>query len=84
MIGGDFNLVRYQSDKSNGVIDFKWADKFNVWVEMWALVEIGLAGRSFTWGNNQSNMIMSKIDRIFCNTSFEALFLLGMQGLYLD
>jgi hypothetical protein len=31
MIGGDFNLVRYQSDKSNGVIDFKWAAKFNVW-----------------------------------------------------
>jgi hypothetical protein len=23
MIGGDFNLVRSQSDKSNGVIDFK-------------------------------------------------------------
>jgi endonuclease/exonuclease/phosphatase (EEP) superfamily protein YafD len=44
---------------------------------MWALVEIGLAGRSFTWSNNQSNMITSRIDRIFCNTSFEALFPLG-------
>jgi hypothetical protein len=29
MIGGDFNMVRSQSDKSNGVIDFKWVDKFN-------------------------------------------------------
>jgi hypothetical protein len=77
MIGGDFNLVRSQSDKSNGVIDFKWADKFNAWVDMWALVEIGLAGRSFTWSNNQSNRIMSRIDRIFCITSFEALFPLG-------
>jgi hypothetical protein len=46
----DFNLVRNKSDKSNGVIDFKWADKFNAWIDMWALVEIGLAGRSFTWG----------------------------------
>jgi hypothetical protein len=44
---------------------------------MWALMEIGLAGRSFTLGNNQSNMIMSRIDRIFCNISFEALFSLG-------
>jgi hypothetical protein len=70
----DFNLVRYQSDKINGVIDFKWLDKFNAWVEMWALVEIGLASRSFTLGNNQNNMIMSRIDRIFCNNSFEALF----------
>jgi exonuclease III len=52
MIGGDFNLVRSQCDKSNGVIDFKWADKFNAWIDLWALVEIGLAGRSFTWSNN--------------------------------
>jgi hypothetical protein len=77
MIGGDFNLVGFQSDKSNGVIGFKWADKFNAWIDMWALVEIGLAGRSFTWSNNQNNRIMSRIDRIFCNTSFEALFPLG-------
>jgi hypothetical protein len=49
----------------------------NSWIDMWALVEIGLAGRSFTWGNNQSNMIMSRIDRIFYNTSFEALYPLG-------
>jgi hypothetical protein len=47
MIGGDFNLVRYQSNKSNVVIDFKWADKFNAWIDMWAMVEIGLDGRSF-------------------------------------
>jgi hypothetical protein len=65
MIGGDFNLLRSQSDKSNDVIDFKWADKFNAWVDMWALVKIGLASRSFTWSNNQSNMITSRIDRIF-------------------
>jgi exonuclease III len=79
IIGGDFNLVRSESDKINGVTDFKWADKFNVWIDLWALVEIGLAGRSFTWSNNQNNRIMSRIDRIFCNTSFEALFPLGMQ-----
>jgi hypothetical protein len=28
IIGGDFNMVRYQKDKSNGVIDFRWCDKF--------------------------------------------------------
>jgi hypothetical protein len=28
-------------------------------------------------GNNQSNMIMSMIDRIFCTTSFGDLFPLG-------
>jgi hypothetical protein len=57
IIGGDFNLVRSQFDKSNGSIDFRWADKFNAWIEMWALTEIGLADRTFTWGNNQENSI---------------------------
>jgi endonuclease/exonuclease/phosphatase (EEP) superfamily protein YafD len=74
IIGGDFNIVRSQSDKSNGSTDFRWADKFNAWIEMWALIEIGLAGRTFTWGNNQENNIMSRIDRIFYTTSFEAMF----------
>ena len=74
IIGGDINLVRCQADKSNGVVDFKWVDKFNAWIDMWALIEIGLAGRNFTWSNNQVDAIRSRIDRIFCNTSFDALF----------
>ena len=59
MIGGDFNLVRSQADKSNGAVDFKWVDKFNAWIEIWALMEINLAGRIFTWSNNQDNLVMS-------------------------
>jgi hypothetical protein len=43
IIGGDFNLVRSQLDKSNGNIDHRWVDKFNAWIELWALVEIGLS-----------------------------------------
>jgi mannosylglycoprotein endo-beta-mannosidase len=74
MIGGDFNLVRSQSDKSNGNVDFRWVDRFNAWVDLWSLIEIGLTGRTFTWSNNQENRIMSKIDRIFVSNEFEALF----------
>jgi hypothetical protein len=33
-----------------------------------------LSGRSFTWANNQENLIMSRIDRIFCTTEFEEKF----------
>ena len=74
IIGGDFNLVRSQTDKSNGAVDFKWVDKFNAWVEIWALMEINLTGRTFTWSNNQDNLVMSRIDRIFCTTSFDSPF----------
>ena len=68
LLGGDFNLVRYQTDKSNGIVDQKWCDKFNSWIEIWSLLEIRLSNRRFTWANNQENLIMSTIDRIFCNT----------------
>lgn len=29
LIGGDFNLVRYKKDKTNGKVNLKWCDKFN-------------------------------------------------------
>ena len=32
IVGGDFNLVRFSSDKSNFRINHKWADAFNDWV----------------------------------------------------
>lgn len=34
LIGGDFNLVRFATDKSNGNINRKWSDKFNAWLEL--------------------------------------------------
>jgi hypothetical protein len=72
--GGDLNLVRYQDDKSNKVVHFKWCDKFNEWIDKHCLLEINLLGRSFTWSNNQNNPIMSHIDRIFCTTEFDEKF----------
>jgi hypothetical protein len=58
-LGGDFNLVRFQSDKSNGNVDLRWCEKFNDWVDRHSLMEINLLGRSFTWSNNQENQILS-------------------------
>lgn len=29
LVGGDFNLVRYNTDKNNGRVDHRWCDKFN-------------------------------------------------------
>jgi hypothetical protein len=78
IIGGDFNLVRYQKDKSNGCVDFKWCDRFNDWINSHGSIEIKLAGRSLTWSNNQENASRSYIDRIFCSTEFQAEFPLGV------
>lgn len=71
LIGGDFNLVRHQQDKTNGNTNHSWSDKFNAWIEIWSLLEIKMSGRQFTWANNQTNLVMSTIDKIFCTTELD-------------
>jgi hypothetical protein len=82
LISGDFNLVRYQKDKSNGIVNQKWCDKFNTWIELWGLLEVKMSNRKFTWANSQVNLIMSTIDRIFCNTELDAFFPLASSQAY--
>jgi hypothetical protein len=72
--GGGFNLVKFQSDKSNGNVDLRWCEKFNDWVDSHSLMESNLLGRSFTWLNNLENQILSHIDMIFCSTEFNDSF----------
>jgi hypothetical protein len=74
ILGGDFNLVRFQKDKSNGRVDLRWCDKFNDWIDKNSLIEINLLGKSFTWSNNQEKLILSLIDRIFYSTEFDGIF----------
>jgi len=64
LIGGDFNLVRFLRDKSNGIINHMWADSFNEWVDKWALIELSASNKKYTWTNNQDCPVLAKIDRI--------------------
>ena len=74
LIGGDFNLVRFASDKSNGVYSHRWADEFNSWVNKWALIELNPSNKKFTWTNNQEHPILAKIDMIFVSGLWGAAF----------
>ena len=74
LVCGDFNLVRQQSDKSNGVINPQFAFLFNDWVNKWALLEIPISNRSFTWSNNQSNPIFAILDRVFTSVDWDMHF----------
>ena len=48
MFGGDFNLVRNSSDKSNGQINANWSFLFNDWINRWSLIDLNLTNRRFT------------------------------------
>ena len=73
-IGGDFNLIREASEKSSGNINQHWADLFNDWINRFGLLEIKSAGRRFTWANNQDNLIMAILDRVFSTTCWDQMY----------
>jgi hypothetical protein len=67
----DFNLIRTQEEKNNGVVNFTHAGLFNDWIEKWGLMEISDPSRLFTRSNNQDNPIMAKIDRILVSVDWD-------------
>lgn len=68
LLGGDFNIVRNQREKNNGLINFSIVDMFNDWIDIWALMDIKDPARGFTWTNNQKVPIMATLDRILMTT----------------
>jgi hypothetical protein len=39
ILGGDYNLVRSQKEKSNGVVNYNHNSLFNEWIEKWGLMD---------------------------------------------
>ena len=74
LIGGDFNLVRNSAEKNTGSINQNWANLFNDWINKFSLMELVNAGRKFTWANNQDNLVMVTLDRIFITTCWDMLY----------
>jgi hypothetical protein len=74
MLGGDFNIVRAQKEKSNGVVNFKLNNCFNEWINRWGLLDIKDPTRSYSWTNNQEKSIMDLLDRILVSVDWEAKF----------
>ena len=74
MIYGDFNLVRNEAEKSSGQINQQTALLFNDWINKWALMEISISNRVFTWSNNQSSPIFVVFDRVFTSVDWDARF----------
>jgi hypothetical protein len=78
LIGGDFNLVLNESEKSNGNINHQLTFLFNDWMNKWALIDLPISNRSFTWANNQENLILATLDHIFVSTDWDSKFPLSL------
>ena len=74
LIGGDFNILRFSSEKNKKIIDNKYSDRFNHIINTYELRELGLLGGKFTWSNNQQRPTLEKLDRVLMNDDWEKLF----------
>nr|GEX43260.1 RNA-directed DNA polymerase, eukaryota [Tanacetum cinerariifolium] len=63
VIMGDFNEVRFKSDRFGSVFNVRGAEVFNSFIANAGLVEVPLGGSAFTWCHKSASK-MSKIDRI--------------------
>nr|GEV44814.1 RNA-directed DNA polymerase, eukaryota [Tanacetum cinerariifolium] len=68
VIMGDFNEVRYKSDRFGFVFNVQGAEEFNAFIADVGLEEVPLGGSSFTWCHKSATK-MSKLDRFFVSNS---------------
>jgi exonuclease III len=71
---GDFNLITRASDKNNTNINRWLIGKFRRARNHLHLKDIRLAGRRFTWSNDQQNTMLTRIDHMFCTDDWDILF----------
>lgn len=65
VLGGDFNLVRWLTDRSGNQRSFTLMSLFNDLIRDLDLIDIPLRNRRFTWCSNRPEPTHSKLDRIF-------------------
>jgi len=65
LILGDFNLIRKVSDRNKPGADLPLMERFNEVISEAGLIEIPLFGRKYTWSNNQSPLLLERLDWFF-------------------
>lgn len=72
VVGGDFNIIRKVFERNKPKKPSKWTNLFNGIIEHWALQEIELSGRNFTWSNNHEDPLFEKLDRVLASSEWLA------------
>ncbi|GJX79556.1 RNA-directed DNA polymerase, eukaryota [Tanacetum coccineum] len=68
VVMGDFNEVRYKTDRFGSVFNVKGANVFNSFISLAGLEEVSLGGCSFTWVHKSARK-MSKLDRFLVSVN---------------
>ena len=73
-VGGDFNVVRYPSERS-GIANFSSAMlRFSDFISEQSLIDLPLVWGNFTWFNSREVVASSKLDMFLLSTDCEEKF----------
>jgi hypothetical protein len=73
-IGGDFNAIRYPSERLGDTRHSLAMMEFSDFIFEQGLMDIPLVGGQFTWSNNCENQCWSRIDRFLLSPDWEEQF----------
>jgi hypothetical protein len=71
LIGGDFNILRNESDKNKPGGTNRWSSLFNSIIDVHDLIELELSGRLYTWSNNRNPPTYEKLDRFLVSPEWD-------------
>jgi exonuclease III len=74
LIGGDFNILRKESDKNKPGGTNCWNSLFNSIIDVNSLIELDLSGRMYTWSNNREPPTFEKLDRFLASPEWVLQF----------
>lgn len=74
ILGGDFNLIRYASEKSSQHAHQSKMDLFNKFISDSGIKQMARKGGKYTWTNKQDQPVMSMIDRVFTSYDWDFHF----------
>jgi len=71
---GDFNIIRFSSEKNKNNGAHAHSDKFNHIISYYELIDIHMNGGKYTWSNNQTPPTLERLDRALISKDWEDLF----------
>jgi exonuclease III len=74
-VGGDFNVVRFPSERMGSVGFSPSMYDFSDFISDNGLIDIPLSGGNYTWSNNREMVSMSRIDRFLYIADWEEGFI---------
>lgn len=73
-VGGDFNVVRFKHEKSNGGRSITSMRIFNQFIQDCELKDPKMHNVQFTWSNFREETVFRRLDRFLFSVGWEELF----------